>query len=117
MCIRDRLSYLYRLTGLDSSADEYLNKSKIALEVMHGMSRCVTQGMPIGEDTPEDLYRAGRIGIEKNGEFISGDDAFDVFFKVCQENILYDYPASPDLDVLLDDPLLDRYRKARDAGT
>ncbi|MER2494354.1 hypothetical protein [Catenovulum sediminis] len=109
-----RLALLHAEYGDKKKSKTYLLKAKLSLEILYGISRCDLDYEFTENIQMDNLYDQEVIGILRGKKRIESSVAKEIFFRMCQENMVDFYQQNFDLNGLLDDPLVTLYLKARE---
>ncbi len=107
-----RLAILYAKLGDLKTARMYLDKARLAIEVLFGISKCDLDYLYSPRVDLSKLYDGKKIGIVNNGKRIETSVAKSLFFEVCQENLIDTFAIKPSLDLIVMSPFVQKYQHA-----
>lgn len=107
-----RLAILHYQIGDKKVGLKYLNKSLLAIELMYGLSKCEMDYEYSPGVELESLYAKGQLGILRHNKRLDSDEAQEIYFEMCQENLIDTYSKNIFLNSVLISPFVMKYKEA-----
>jgi len=111
-----RLAILSYRLGNRIAYQDYLLRSKYALEVFYGFIQCDWDYPDDPRVGLEELYKRGDVGLIRAGERLEGPIVEEMYYHMCQGIMEFVYKSPTDLDEFLNDGIVRLYMEARSLG-